>query len=59
MAWLLYPLLAIGLACFGWGLWRMVADGRRILYGLMLMGGLGLTLFSIGVSRSIVRQAPR
>ena len=51
MAWLLYPLLAIGLACFGWGwgLWRMVADGRRILYGLMLMGGLGLTLFSIGV----------
>lgn len=49
MSWLLYPLLVIGLLCFGWGLWRMLADGRRILYGLMLMGGLGLTLFSVGV----------
>lgn len=49
MAWLLYPLLAFGLLSFGWGLWRMIADGRRLLYGLTLMGGLALTLFSVGV----------
>lgn len=49
MAWLLYPLLGFGLLCLGWGMWRMIVDGRRLLYGLTLMGGLALTLFSIGV----------
>ncbi len=49
MAMVLYPALVIGLGLFGWGLWRMYADGRRILYAVSLVGGLGLALVSVSI----------
>ena len=45
MGWFVWAPMIVGLIVFVWGLWQMIADGRRILYGVALIGGFGLALF--------------
>lgn len=45
MGWFVWTPMILGVVAFAWGLWRMITDGRRILYGVALVGGFGLALF--------------